>query len=95
VGGAVPKRIKERNLDEEQTYTVANTDIILVLGTPVICHGLEEEEAHINGKIGDVRSVSEDDTVYTVHFEEEGLEPTEVKMENLRVVFELPPVDSE
>jgi hypothetical protein len=95
VSGPVPKRVEERNLDQEQTYTVANTDIILVLGTPVICHGLEEEEAHLNGKIGDVRSVSEDYNVYRVHFEEEGLGPTEVKMENLRVVFELPPVDSE
>ena len=41
--------------DEEQIMTVAINDIIYLPGTAVICHGLKNA-AHLNGKIGDIRS---------------------------------------
>eukprot|EP00984_Skeletonema_dohrnii_P001427 scaffold454_cov158-Skeletonema_dohrnii-CCMP3373.AAC.2 len=67
------------------------TDILPLPGTPVICHGLRlRSSSHLNGKIGDVRSLDVDDEKCLVHFEEEGLEPTVVKIGNLRVLFELP-----
>jgi hypothetical protein len=70
---------------------IPSTDILPFPGTPVICHGLRlRSSSHLNGKIGDVRSLDVDDGKCLVHFEEEGLEPTVVKIGNLRVLFELP-----
>lgn len=77
---------------EGQIITVASSDIALHyrLATPVVCHGLVNR-AHLNGKIGDAREVDRDNRVCRVHFEEAGLEPAEIKYENLRILFELPP----
>ncbi len=80
-----------RNTDEEEQSKIPTLDLIPAEGTPVMCHGLRlRSVSHLNGKIGDVRSHSEDLRRCVVHFEEEGLEPTEVKHENLRILFELP-----
>ena len=54
-------------------------------------HGLRlRSTSHLNGKIGDIRALSKDDSICEVHFEEEGLEPTKVKLENVRILFDLP-----
>ncbi len=62
-------------------------------GCPVICHGLTNAP-HLNGKLGEVRSISEDSAGlrFGVHFEEKGLKPATVKPQNLRIAFELPSV---
>eukprot|EP00985_Skeletonema_marinoi_P009648 scaffold4492_cov138-Skeletonema_marinoi.AAC.3 len=70
---------------------IPSTDILPFPGTPVICHGLRlRGSSHLNGKIGDVRSLDVDGGKCLVHFEEEGLEPTVIKIGNLRVLFDLP-----
>ena len=82
---------KPRNVQAEKTLTVSVEVIHLILGTPVICHGLEEDSLnHINGKIGDLRSRGNDTGQYEIHFEDEDLEPRFVKQENIRILFELP-----
>jgi quinolinate synthase len=57
------------------------------LGTPVICHGYH---AHLNGKIGDVRSIDRETGKCEVHFEIITMEPQKIKAKYLRVLFELP-----
>ena len=60
-------------------------------GTPVTCLGLRlNSMTHLNGKIGEIRDYSEDYRICLIHFEEEGLEPAEVKLENVRILFDLP-----
>lgn len=80
--------------NEGQIITVANSDIALHhrLATPVVCHGLVHR-AHLNGKIGDAREIDRDNRVCEVHFEEAGLKPAEINYENLRILFELPPLE--
>lgn len=61
------------------------------LGCPVACHGLKKA-THLNGKIGDLRTpptFSDGTYRFMVHFEDEGLKPVLVKLENLRVAFDL------
>ena len=70
--------------------TVATADIKPVLGTPVVCHGLKDL-SFLNGKIGDLQARGEEsDDSYKVHFEDKKILPAEVKLGNLRIVFELP-----
>jgi hypothetical protein len=78
--------------NEGHIMTVASSEISLhdLLGTPVVVHGLVHQ-AHLNGMIGDAREVDRGNRVCTVHFEEAGLEPAEIKYDNLRILFELPP----
>jgi hypothetical protein len=89
--GPLPKLLNERNVDEEKTFNVESKDIIPKIGTPVVCHGLRlRSMSRLNGKIGDIRVFSEDKSICEVHFEEEGLEPTKVRRENVRILFDLP-----
>mmetsp|Transcript_30891 Transcript_30891/g.65290 ORF Transcript_30891/g.65290 Transcript_30891/m.65290 type:complete len:494 (-) Transcript_30891:143-1624(-) len=82
------------NVAEEETTTFATKNIILSEGTPVICHGLIKSN-HLNGKLGDIRSVDEEKTGhYEVHFEDEGLKPRLIKPKNVRILFELPDIKS-
>ena len=81
----------ERKLDEEKTMTINSKDATPQIGTPVTCHGLRPNSmTHLNGKIGEIRDYSEDYRICFIHFEEEGLEPAEVKLENVRILFDLP-----
>ena len=81
----------ERNVEEEQTFTVASDHIFPWLGCPVICHGLKNA-SHLNGKLGETRSHSRKDGInrYAVHFEDKSLKPALVKPSNLRIVIDLP-----
>ena len=78
-----------RNTNEEEPLTVATEDLIIIAGTPIVCHGLGIS-SHLNGKIGDLRSWDEATDCHEVHFEDEHLEPRSVKPENIRIIFELP-----
>jgi hypothetical protein len=73
------------------TLTVDPTDVILESnGTPVVCRGLKNNAAYLNGKIGDIRSFDETTGRYGVYFEDESIKPKSVKPRNLRILFELP-----
>ena len=50
--------IDETNTDEEKEYKMKSNHIIPSLGTPVICHCLQEN-AYLNGKIGVVRYIGD------------------------------------
>ena len=94
VQGPLPMDGESRNVDEEETFTIPNKDIVSFVGTPVICHGLRlRKSSHLNSKIGDLRSYSEDRNRCVVHFEEEGLEPVEISVGNVRILFDLPTKD--
>jgi hypothetical protein len=71
--------------------TVHDDNIMLSEGTPVICHGLKNEE-YLNGKIGECRGFDKDATEirYRVLFDDKSIPPKSVKPENLRILFELP-----
>jgi hypothetical protein len=74
-----------------QTLRVDPTDVILGShGNPVICHGLKNKAAYLNGKIGDIRSFDETTGRYGVYFEDESIKPKSMKPRNLRILFELP-----
>jgi hypothetical protein len=88
VRGPLPKCLNERKVEEEKTLTFESKDVVPIKGTPVVCHGLMSH--HLNGKIGDIRAFSKDNSVCEVHFEEEGLEPTQGKLDNVRILFDLP-----
>ena len=62
--------------------SLSTDDIIFALGTPVICHGLDYI---IDGELGDIRSWDSESKCYTVHWEDESLEPCEVHQSNVRV----------
>jgi hypothetical protein len=66
------------------------TSGVLQPGTPVVCHGLKNKAAYLNGKIGDIRSFDETTGRYGVYFEDESIKPKSVKPRNLRILFELP-----
>ena len=75
----------------EKTWAVESNDIIPMKGTPVVVHSQRlRSMSHLNGKIGDIRALSKDDSICEVHFEEEGLEPTQGKLDNVRILFVLP-----
>ena len=79
-----------RNVHDEMTFSVAVEDAFPALCTPVVCHGLDDTLAHLNGKIGDIRSRGEDSDCYLVYFENEELDPQPVQAKFLRILFELP-----
>jgi hypothetical protein len=92
VEGPVPNQIalgELRKFDNEKLFSVASTDINVVLGTPVVLHGLKKA-AHLNGEIGDVRDYCHSTNRYVVHLENKCLKPVRVKHYNLRIVFDLP-----
>ena len=78
-----------RNAKKEKTITTDSNAILLVIGTPVICHGLKNAN-HLNGKIGDVRDFNVKADRYEVYFEDSKLKPSLVKAEHFRIVFDLP-----
>mmetsp|Transcript_35620 Transcript_35620/g.76069 ORF Transcript_35620/g.76069 Transcript_35620/m.76069 type:complete len:437 (-) Transcript_35620:3-1313(-) len=80
---------KPRKINEEKTFTVHNHQIRPALGSPVTCHGLEAS-SNLNGKMGNVLSRKKGAQKYTVHFEDESLEPCLVHPNNMRIVFKLP-----
>jgi tetratricopeptide (TPR) repeat protein len=91
VRGPLPKFWDERKVEEEKTLTFESKDIIPKKGTPVVVHGLRlRSTSHLNGKIGELRAFSEEDSFYDLYFEEEGLEHIKVKLENVRILFDLP-----
>jgi hypothetical protein len=78
--------------EEMETLRVDPADVIFLDddGTPVVCHGLKNNAAYLNGKIGDARSFDETTGRYGVYFEDESIKPKSVKPQNLRILFELP-----
>jgi hypothetical protein len=80
---------KPRNVQEEQSFTVASTELHFSPGTPIVCHGLKKE-THLNGKIADLRSWDRESECFKVHFEDKDLEPRLLKAKFLRILFELP-----
>lgn len=85
--------VKDPTIDDEKEMQISASGIIAYLGTPVCCKGLQDQLKHLNGKIGDVRSVDLEGKCQ-VHFEEAGLEHAEIKANNLRIVFDLPALDT-
>lgn len=75
----------------QQQTILPSKSIIPTLGTPVICHNCITPQTHLNGKIGDVRSINRLTNECQVHFESVTMEPQFVKASNLRVLFDLPP----
>ena len=45
--------------EEEHTFSIESASIHPWVGCPVMCHGLINSP-HLNGKLGDVRTVAED-----------------------------------
>jgi len=75
--------------NEELTIRVPINELIMLQGTPVTCHGLKNA-AHLNGKIGDVKSPYEEKVGrYVVRFEDKTIKPALVKPENLRIILDL------
>ena len=87
---AMPRRI-----EDEKQFSVHAHEIRPTLGTPIICHGLEGEKEHLNGKIGDVRCRERGAQKYTVLFEDKRLEPCLVHPKNMRILFGLPSVEED
>lgn len=77
-----------RNELFEKTMVIDTKCTILTHGTPVICHSLVKAN-HLNGKLGDLRKLDNSSGRCVVHFEEKGIKPCLVKMENLRIVLDL------
>ena len=81
--------------NERRMFRVESATVLPKSGCPVLCYGLINA-SHLNGKLGEIRSMSMDSSSggfrFGVHFEEKGLKPAAVKPENLRIVFELPSV---
>jgi len=87
---------EEITIDEGQTCGIASALVIPAVGCPVICHGLVNA-SHLNGKLGDVRSIISsdkkggiDELRLGVYFEDESLKSAAVKPANLRIAFVLP-----
>jgi hypothetical protein len=80
-----------RVIGEEKIMLMDADRISFTLGTPVICHGLNNA-AYLNEKIGDIRSfdTTAETLRYGVHFEDGSITPKSVKGANLRILFELP-----
>lgn len=88
--------LREITIDEGQTCGIASALVIPAVGCPVICHGLVNA-SHLNGKLGDVRSIISsdkkggiDELRLGVYFEDESLKSAAVKPANLRIAFVLP-----
>mmetsp|Transcript_19137 Transcript_19137/g.40330 ORF Transcript_19137/g.40330 Transcript_19137/m.40330 type:complete len:235 (-) Transcript_19137:35-739(-) len=74
--------------DGKQTLRVSINDIMIIEGTPVICHGLKNA-AHLNGKLGLIVSHHRNGR-YGINFEDKSLKSALVKPNNLRILFDLP-----
>jgi hypothetical protein len=78
-----------RNRNEEQESRVSSAVVIPMMGCPVVCHGLTGA-THLNDKLGEIKGKSESFGRLVVAFEDTNLKPASVKLENLRIVFDLP-----
>ena len=96
-----PITMPTRCQDQEEIRHVAIDLILPCPGCPVICHGLVtaltayglENAAHLNGKLGAVKSFRSGALQVVVHFENQSRMPAVVKTENLRIAFDLPSED--
>lgn len=77
--------------DEGKNTEVAFDEdgFVMATGTPVVCQGLKSA-AHLNGKLGDVRSFNMDTGRYAIRFEDRSLGTVSVRPVNLRIAFDLP-----
>ena len=57
-----------RNRLKRKTLIVDTDDLQIKVGTPVICHGLENA-SHSNGKMGDIKGLNLQAQRHEVHFE--------------------------
>ena len=88
---------------EKREFYVACEIVFPCPGCPVICHGLKAA-THLNGKLGSLSTgtkyhtelargnkqfVENKDVRCTVYFDDESLKSASVKLENLRIVFDL------
>ena len=81
---------KPRNIRAETRSTVAAINVLLVAGTPVVCHGLKDESSHLNGKIADLKYYCDEADSYEIHFEDKLEDSRMVNVEYLRIVINLP-----
>ena len=81
--------IDEEKRDGEKILNIDTKDVIPYPGTPMVVHSLRRN-SRFNGKIGDFRAYSEDKRASEIHFEEKGLKPALVKLEHVRILFDLP-----
>jgi hypothetical protein len=89
-------------LKGELELYIASDIVFPCPGCPVVCHGLKSA-THLNGKLGSLRTDSKyyaelekgrmefgvKDVRCTVYFDDESLKSVSVKLENLRIVFDL------
>jgi hypothetical protein len=78
---------KPRQIEEERIYHIENNLLIPNLGCPVICHGLVSA-SHLNGELGEVRHLKQDEERCAVYFAKKGMKSALVKPANLRIKFE-------
>jgi hypothetical protein len=78
---------KPRQIEEERIYHIENNLLIPNLGCPVICHGLVSA-SHLNGELGEVRHLMQDEKRCAVYFAKKGIKSALVKPANLRIAFE-------
>lgn len=81
--------IMDDDVVRDQLSTFDPEDLTLVLGCPVICHGLEKDKAHMNGKLGEIRSYDDETDVHEIHFVDKSLKPAGLMKENLRIQIDL------
>ena len=77
---------------QANTFTMESKYLSLLPGTPVVCHSLVKA-MHLNGKMGDIRSIDPKTERYRVYFEDQELSPVSVKLDNILVVFNLTDVE--
>lgn len=81
---------ESRDESKENTELVHPEYLAYEAGTPVVCYGLKNA-SHLNGKIGDIRSINMKNGRYQIYFEDTNLKPpmAEVRHQNVRIVFDL------
>jgi hypothetical protein len=74
-----------KKLEDKKIHHIAHNLVIHSNGCTVICHGVVRSASHLNGELGKVRNMKQDETGIRlwVHFEK-------FKPEKLRIVFYLP-----
>ena len=73
----------------EDAFAVGIDEVVMRPGTIVLCHGLKTA-SHLNGKIGEIRAICEENGRFEVYFEDKALAPCRVRQDNLRVLIDLP-----
>jgi hypothetical protein len=82
---------KTRLPDDKRLSRFPIDHVLPNIGCPVMCVGLVRE-AHLNHEVGDVRAIlkTKNGVRVVVHFEKKSLSPAKLRLENLRVAFQLP-----